>query len=308
MTACHTAGLDGEARFDAKTNPELKKTVRAARQALLPESALQQAILYARQGYTRVDIPTYSTDWDSDAYLTVSGQNSNNSVRVTNDFLEQVIEDREWPLIRRTDGRVAKTAPARALWNKITYAAWASADPGIQYDTTINEWHTCPNSGRINASNPCSEYMFLDDTACNLASLNLIAFARPDGSFDVAGFAHAVRLWTVVLEISAVEAEVEGPADHARLIADAVDVAVGNVANVDEVAFEVLLEDYDVSVGDRGIHEVIHQQIEPHARRHAEYRRQAQRDGVAGCRAPGPRHPTSSAVQEIGSSGVSSVQ
>ncbi len=115
MTACHTAGLDGEARFDAKTNPELKKAVRAARQALLPESALQQAILYARQGYTRVDIPTYSTDWDSDAYLTVSGQNSNNSVRVTNDFLEQVLEDREWPLIRRTDGRVAKTAPAREL-------------------------------------------------------------------------------------------------------------------------------------------------------------------------------------------------
>ena len=207
MTACHTAGLDGEARFDAKTNPELKKTVRAARQALLPESALQQAILYARQGYTRVDIPTYSTDWDSDAYLTVSGQNSNNSVRVTNDFLEQVIEDREWPLIRRTDGRVAKTAPARSLWNKITYAAWASADPGIQYDTTINEWHTCPNSGRINASNPCSEYMFLDDTACNLASLNLIAFARQDGSFDVAGFAHAVRLWTVVLEISVMMAQ-----------------------------------------------------------------------------------------------------
>ncbi|HEX6114077.1 MAG TPA: vitamin B12-dependent ribonucleotide reductase, partial [Geminicoccaceae bacterium] len=207
MTACHTAGLDGDARFDPKANPELKKAVRAARQVLLPESALQQAILYARQGYTRVDIPTYSTDWDSDAYLTVSGQNSNNSVRVTNEFLEQVLEDREWPLIRRTDGQVAKTVPARALWSKITHAAWASADPGIQYDTTINEWHTCPNSGRINASNPCSEYMFLDDTACNLASLNLIAFAREDGSFDVAGFAHAVRLWTVVLEISVMMAQ-----------------------------------------------------------------------------------------------------
>ncbi len=207
MTACHTAGLDGDARFDTKANPELKRAVRTARQALLPESALQQAILYARQGYTRVDIPTYSTDWDSDAYLTVSGQNSNNSVRVTNEFLEQVIEDREWALIRRTDGRVAKTAPARALWNKITYAAWASADPGVQYDTTINEWHTCPNSGRINASNPCSEYMFLDDTACNLASLNLVAFLREDGSFDVAGFAHAVRLWTVVLEISVMMAQ-----------------------------------------------------------------------------------------------------
>jgi ribonucleoside-diphosphate reductase alpha chain len=207
MTACHAAGLDGEARFDAKANAELKKAIRAARQALLPESALQQAILYARQGYTRIDLPTYSTDWDSDAYLTVSGQNSNNSVRVTNEFLERVLEDREWALARRTDGRVAKAVPARALWSKITHAAWASADPGVQYDTTINEWHTCPSSGRINASNPCSEYMFLDDTACNLASLNLVAFLRQDGSFDVAGFAHAVRLWTVVLEISVMMAQ-----------------------------------------------------------------------------------------------------
>src|SRR5918996_1692905 len=120
---------------------------------------------------------------------------------------EQVVEDREWPLTRRTDGRVAKTVPARTLWSRITHAAWASADPGVQYDTTINEWHTCPDSGRINASNPCSEYMFLDDTACNLASLNLVAFLRQDGSFDVAGFAHAVRLWTVVLEISVMMAQ-----------------------------------------------------------------------------------------------------
>jgi ribonucleoside-diphosphate reductase alpha chain len=207
MTACHAAGLDGEARFDPKANAELKKAIRAARQTLLPENALQQAILYARQGYTRMDIPTYSTDWDSDAYLTVSGQNSNNSVRVTNEFLEQVVEDREWLLTRRTDGQAAKTVAARDLWGKITNAAWASADPGVQYDTTINEWHTCPSSGRINASNPCSEYMFLDDTACNLASLNLIAFLRDDGSFDVAGFAHAVRLWTVVLEISVMMAQ-----------------------------------------------------------------------------------------------------
>jgi ribonucleoside-diphosphate reductase alpha chain len=207
MAACHTAGLDGEARFDPKANAQLKKAIRAARDVLLPESALQHAILYARQGYTRIDLPTYSTDWDSDAYLTVSGQNSNNSVRVTNEFLEQVVEDREWALVRRTDGQVAKTVAARALWDKITRAAWASADPGVQYDTTINEWHTCPSSGRINASNPCSEYMFLDDTACNLASLNLITFLRDDGGFDVAGFAHAVRLWTVVLEISVMMAQ-----------------------------------------------------------------------------------------------------
>ena len=206
MTACHAAGLDGDERFDPKANRELRAALRAARQVMLPDAALQQAILLARQGYTRVDIPTYTTDWDSDAYLTVSGQNSNNSVRVSNDFLERVVEDREWQLTRRTDGRIAKTMPARQLWDGIAHAAWASADPGVQYDTTINEWHTCPNSGRINASNPCSEYMFLDDTACNLASLNLISFLKDD-AFDVAGFEHAVRLWTMVLEISVMMAQ-----------------------------------------------------------------------------------------------------
>ncbi len=118
-----------------------------------------------------------------------------------------MLEDREWQLTRRTDGVVAKTLPARALWDKISYAAWASADPGIQYDSTINEWHTCPASGRINASNPCSEYMFLDDTACNLASLNLVAFLDQDGRFDIAGLGHAVRLWTMVLEISVMMAQ-----------------------------------------------------------------------------------------------------
>jgi ribonucleoside-diphosphate reductase alpha chain len=206
MTACHAAGLDGDERFDPKANRELRTALRAAREVMLPDAALQQAILFARQGYARVDIPIYSTDWDSDAYLTVSGQNSNNSVRVSNDFLERVVEDREWQLTRRTDGRTAKSMPARRLWDGIAYAAWASADPGVQYDTTINEWHTCPHSGRINASNPCSEYMFLDDTACNLASLNLIAFLKDD-AFDVAGFEHAVRLWTMVLEISVMMAQ-----------------------------------------------------------------------------------------------------
>ena len=184
LGACHAGGLDGEARFSPKDNPELKKAIRSAREVFLPENALQQAILFARQGYTRIELPIYSTDWDSDAYLTVAGQNSNNSVRVTGEFLERVLEDREWQLFRRTDRKVAKTLPARELWGQIAHAAWGSADPGIQYDTTINEWHTCPNSGRINASNPCSEYMFLDDTACNLASLNLAAFLKDDGGFD----------------------------------------------------------------------------------------------------------------------------
>src|SRR5207245_2098805 len=128
-------------------------------------------------------------------------------VRVSNDFLERVRNDGAWELTRRTDGKIAKTLRARELWDRIGHAAWASADPGLQFDTTINEWHTCPESGRINASNPCSEYNFLDDTACNLASLNLMAFRLGNGGFDVAAFEHAVRLWTIVLEISVLMAQ-----------------------------------------------------------------------------------------------------
>jgi len=164
-------------------------------------------VQFAEQGYDRIDFRTYDTDWDSEAYLTVSGQNSNNSVRVPNDFIKEVLTDGEWKLYRRTDGKVAKTLQARDLWEKISTAAWACADPGVQYDTTINEWHTCPASGRINASNPCSEYMFLDDTACNLASMNLMTFRKPDGLFDIESYEHAVRLWTVVLEISVLMAQ-----------------------------------------------------------------------------------------------------
>ena len=139
-------------------------------------------------------------------------------MRVSNDFLDRVEADGAWELTRRTDGKVAKTLPARALWDRIGHAAWASADPGLQFDTTINEWHTCPESGRINASNPCSEYNFLDDTACNLASLNLMAFrgeapapAKAGGGFDAEAFAHAVRLWTLVLEISVMMAQFPSP-------------------------------------------------------------------------------------------------
>ena len=128
-------------------------------------------------------------------------------MRLTNDFIEAVRADGDWRLIRRTDGKVARTVKARDLWGQIGHAAWACADPGLQFDTTINEWHTCPQSGRINASNPCSEYMFLDDTACNLASLNLMTFRSEDGAFDIAGFQHAVRLWTVTLEIAVMMAQ-----------------------------------------------------------------------------------------------------
>ncbi len=141
-------------------------------------------------------------DFNGEAYATVSGQNSNNSVRVTSDFVEAVIADGDWDLTRRTDGAVAKTIKARDLWRQISEAAWACADPGLQFDTIINEWHTCPEGGRIRGSNPCSEYMFLDDTACNLASLNLVRFMNEDGSFDIDSYQHAIRLWTMVLEIS----------------------------------------------------------------------------------------------------------
>ncbi|GBD43407.1 Vitamin B12-dependent ribonucleotide reductase [bacterium HR40] len=207
MRACHEAPAEVEDRFDPERNPELRRALREARRAMLPDGILQQIVLFAKQGYRHIEVPVYDTDWDSEAYLTVSGQNSNNSVRVPDAFLQAVLEDGEWHLVRRTDGKVAKTLKARELWEKIAVAAWASADPGIQYDTTINDWHTCPNAGRINASNPCSEYMFLDDTACNLASLNLVQFLREDGRFDIDAFRHAVRLWTMVLELSVVMAQ-----------------------------------------------------------------------------------------------------
>src|SRR5256714_1062087 len=192
---------------DPAQNPALKREIRAARRAMIPESYIQRVLQFARQGYTEIDFRTYDTDWESEAYLTVAGQNSNNSVRVSDDFLERVRSDGIWELTRRTDGKIAKRLRARELWDRIGHAAWASADPGLQFDTTINDWHTCPESGRINASNPCSEYNFLDDTACNLASLNLMAFRREDGSFDVPAFEHAVRLWTIVLEISVLMAQ-----------------------------------------------------------------------------------------------------
>ncbi|MEO6313370.1 MAG: vitamin B12-dependent ribonucleotide reductase [Chitinophagaceae bacterium] len=150
----------------------------------------------------------YASDYEGEAYKTVSGQNSNNSVRIPNAFFAKLEKNEDWELKARTDGRVMKKIPARELWNKIAYAAWRCADPGAQYDTTINEWHTCPEGGPIRASNPCSEYMFLDNTACNLASVNLRQFFDQDKNvFDVEGFQDTCRLWTVVLEISVLMAQ-----------------------------------------------------------------------------------------------------
>ena len=208
MAACVNASeLNDTDKYDPKANKELKKAILAARKAMIPENYVQRVIQFAQQGFTEISFKTYDTDWDSEAYLTVAGQNSNNSVRVTNEFLNAVAEKGDWELIRRTDGKVAAKVNASELWDKIAHAAWACADPGLQYDTTINEWHTCPEGGRINASNPCSEYMFLDDTACNLASLNLMQFRHADGSFDIPTFEHAVRLWTITLETSVLMAQ-----------------------------------------------------------------------------------------------------
>jgi ribonucleoside-diphosphate reductase alpha chain len=154
----------------------------------------------------------YPADFEGEAYQTVSGQNSNNSVRVTNEFMHAVLNDGDWALTWRTDGRVVKRVKARYLWEKIAKAAWACADPGIQFDTTINQWNTCPETGRINATNPCSEFNFLDNTACNLASLNLVKFYDEEkGEFKVEAFKHVVRLWTIVLEITVAMAQYPSP-------------------------------------------------------------------------------------------------
>ena len=208
LRACVNCDGPGDDCFNPEKNPALKKEIKLARRAFVPDASIKKTIQLARQGKTDIDFETFTTDWDKEAYLTVSGQNSNNSVRVTDAFLNAVEEDGDWTLVRRLDGKPHKTLKARALWEKIGAAAWASADPGLQYHTTINDWHTCPADGPIVASNPCSEYMFLDDTACNLASLNLLQFRRADtGEIEIDAYEHAVRLWTIVLEISVMMAQ-----------------------------------------------------------------------------------------------------
>jgi ribonucleoside-diphosphate reductase alpha chain len=240
--ACVNCEAEGDDCFDPAKNPALKREIRAARKAFVPDNYIQRVIQFARQGYKSIAFPSFDTDWEGEAYRTVAGQNSNNTVRVDDDFLRAVEEDDDWALKARITGKTVKTLKARALMEQIAEAAWASADPGIQFHTTINDWHTCPASGPIRASNPCSEYMFLDDTACNLASLNLMAFrakaeprpvsakqkapAKAKGDsrialvypgndpedngaaiLNVKDFAHACRLWTVVLEISVLMAQ-----------------------------------------------------------------------------------------------------
>src|SRR5690242_15120009 len=207
MKACVNCDGSGDDCFDPAKNPALKREVRAAKKAQVPQNYILRVIQFAKQGYTEIEFPVYDTDWDSEAYLTVSGQNSNNSVSVTDDFLRAVETDGEWKLTARKDGKVIKTLKARDLWEQIGHAAWASADPGLHFNTTMNDWHTCASAGAIRASNPCSEYMFLDDTACNLASINLLPYRNGDGTIDIATYEHTVRLWTTVLEISVMMAQ-----------------------------------------------------------------------------------------------------
>lgn len=208
LGAVTASKLQGEDRLDPLKNDELAAAMRDARATGIPDNYIFRVLQYARQGYTHIEFPVFDTDWQSDAYNTVSGQNSNNSVRIPNAFMDAVLRNEPWQLIRRTDGAVAKSMPAHDLWEQVCFAAWSCADPGVQFDSTINEWHTCIADGRIQASNPCSEYMFLDDTACNLASLNLLRFYSFDtDQFLIEDYVHGIELWTTVLEISVAMAQ-----------------------------------------------------------------------------------------------------
>ncbi len=185
----------------------IRKLIKQAAQQNIPLNYIVRAIDLARQGQ---DFPLreFDTHYESEAYQTVSGQNSNNSIRIPNSFFEALHTGRDWQLKGRTSGEIFKTISTKKLWDDVAYCAWASADPGVQFDSTINEWHTCPVDGRINASNPCSEYLFLDDTACNLASINLIKFFDDkSGAFNIQAYRHTIRLWTIALEISVLMAQ-----------------------------------------------------------------------------------------------------
>ncbi|WP_316207521.1 adenosylcobalamin-dependent ribonucleoside-diphosphate reductase [Bradyrhizobium sp. SZCCHNR3118] len=204
LGAIYDAWGDGESR----EAPSVQKAIRAARAAFLPDSYIQRVLQLAENGQD-FEFPEFDVDWQSAAYETVSGQNSNNTVSVNDSFLRAVEMDDDWGLTARTNGTVVKHVSARKLWDQICRAAWESADPGLHFNTTMNEWHTCPAGGRIRASNPCSEYMFLDDTACNLASTNLLKFYGPRNpakggpmEFDAQAYIHACRLIQIALEIS----------------------------------------------------------------------------------------------------------
>jgi ribonucleoside-diphosphate reductase alpha chain len=196
-----------EDKFNIHKNPELKHAAFITKSLFVPEKFIHRTIALAQQGIYELDYKVLTTDWDSESYQTVSGQNSNNSIRVPNIFLHKLENNENWDLVNRVDGKINKSLPAKYLWDKISYSAWSCADPGVQFMDTINQWHTCPNDGPINASNPCSEYMFLDNTACNLASINLIHFREKNGSINTENLKYVITLLTLVLEISVTMAQ-----------------------------------------------------------------------------------------------------
>ena len=200
-----------EDAFTMEKNHELAEALRSALAEKVPPSYLYQLLRRIEQGDSP-DTAVFTTAWDDEAYNTVSGQSSNNSLRVSDDFMRAVEDGGTWELRERVSGKTVKSVQARDLWNRMARSAWQCADPGLQYHTTINDWHTCPAGGEIRASNPCSEYMFLDDTACNLASINLGSlYDRKRKSFNTAGYLHAIGIWTTILEISVVMAQFPSP-------------------------------------------------------------------------------------------------
>ena len=203
-----TASAPLAERANPAKNPALRKVVASATKDGVPGQWLYQIVKMVSEGEDPGTIRKYTVDWQDEAYNTISGQSSNNSVRVSDEFMRAVLDGADWELIGRTDGKVRGKVDAKKLWHEVAKAAWKCADPGIQYHTTVNDWHTCPEDGEIRGSNPCSEYMFLDDTACNLASLNLLKFYDEEsGRFLVDDYLHAIRLWTIVLEISVAMAQ-----------------------------------------------------------------------------------------------------
>ena len=217
LKACVNCEGSGDDCFEPEKNPALKREIKLARRSHVPDNLIQRVIQFAKQGYTDIDFPIYDTDWDSEAYLTVSGQNSNNSVRVTDEFLKAVEADGDWDLTWRTKpGKIAKTLKARDLWEKIGHAAWACADPGLQFHTTVNDWHTCPASGPIRGSQSVLGIHVprrhglqsgVDEPARRSAT-------RRPTQFDIEGYEHAVRLWTIVLEISVLMAQFPSQGDR----------------------------------------------------------------------------------------------
>ncbi|MFH0736892.1 MAG: vitamin B12-dependent ribonucleotide reductase [bacterium] len=217
ISSCYAEHPEND-RFNKNTNKKLKNAISEAKRNFVPDGFIERVIHLAKLGYKSIEFPEYNTDWNSEAYASAAGQNSNNSLRVTNDYMNAVLDNKNWGLYWRTELKKAKkenreanpfkVVSAKKIWDDIAFAAWSCADPGLQFHNTINEWHTCIEDGEIKASNPCSEYMFLDDTACNLASLNLVKFYDDEEhKYKINELRHGARLWTIALEISVLMAQ-----------------------------------------------------------------------------------------------------